>query len=132
MELFKVNNIAESANKVIKINGQKMFVSKEGSEKKNIIGYIDPRNFYNATKYISDTLDVLVIERNGEESFFPVTKTPKRPANYWLPVSTGDREGYVGILQTGLLETKATVSLLVAIILGAIATSGVLAMALCH
>ena len=132
MELFKVNNIAESANKTVTINGQKMFVSKDGSEKKNIIGYIDPRNFYNATKYISDTLDVLVIERNGEESFFPIMETPKRPANYWLPVSTGDREGYVGILQTGLLETKTTVSLLVATILGVIATSGVLATALCH
>lgn len=132
MEIFKVNNIAESANKTIKISGQKMFVSKDGSEKKNIIGYIDPRNFYNSTKYIPDALDVLVIERNGEESFFPITETPKRPANYWLPVSAGDREGYVGILQTGLLETKTTVSLLVATILGVIATSGVLATALCH
>lgn len=132
MEIFKVNNIAESANKTIKINGQKMFVSKDGSEKKNNIGYIDPRNFYNSIKYIPNTLDVLVIEKNGEESFFPVEKTPKRPANNWLPVSTGDREGYVGILQTGLLETKTTVSLLVATILCAIATSGVLAMTLCH
>lgn len=132
MELFKVNNIAESANKTVKIGGQKMFVSKEESEKKNIIGYIDPRNFYNATKYIPDTLDVLVIERDGEESFFPITKTPKRPANYWIPVSTGGKEGYVGILQTSLLEKKTNVFLIVATILCAIATSGVLAMALCH
>ena len=81
MEIFKVNNIAESANKTIKISGQKMFVSKDGSEKKNNIGYIDPRNFYNSIKYIPDTLDVLVIEKNGEESFFPITETPKKPAS---------------------------------------------------